>query len=322
MISLNREAMKIVHKILEAPDALGVRITKLPNGTTVIDMGVDAPGGWLAGKYYTLISLGGLGDISYENFQVGKYVLPAVRVMADLPLEACIGSQIAGWRVEKRANAPIGAGPARALNRDNPDKYFKIYPYSDQNDEGVIAFQTAEPIGVDTANTIASSCQILAENLYILIASNTSLVTAIQVAARIIEQSLHRLEEEGFNVACVQQAQGFCVIPPLTNDDMTAFGRINDALLYGGTSTLYVESSDEVIEKVIDRVVSTASPTYGRLFADIYEEAGCDFYNTPLELNSPAVVQINNLTTGRTFRAGKIDIAVLERSFFGSNQSK
>ena len=72
MLSINRESMKIVQKILEAPEALGVKVSSLENGTTVIDMGLEAPGGWLAGKYYTLITLGGLGDISYEQFQLGR----------------------------------------------------------------------------------------------------------------------------------------------------------------------------------------------------------------------------------------------------------
>ena len=199
MISINQEAMKTVRRILDAPDALGVIVDRLPNGATVIDMGQRAPGGWVAGKYYTLITLGGLGKVSYEPFAVGDRVLSAVRVMIDQPMLACIASQIAGWRLEgARAGAPILAGPARALNQANPDHYFDLIDYRDQADEGVIAIQTAEPVTEDWAATIAAACRIQPENLYILVAPNSSLVCAIQVAARIVEQSLHRLAEEGF----------------------------------------------------------------------------------------------------------------------------
>ncbi len=316
MLSLNQEAMKVINKILDAPETIGALVEKLACGSTVIDLGLKAAGSWTAGKYYTLITLGGLGEVSFENFQLGGFDLVAVRVMLDHPLEACFGSQIAGWRIMERPNAPIGAGPARALNK-TPDKYLKIYPYRDQSHQAMLAIQTNQPILNEEAQAIATACQVEPEDLYILMASSTSLTCAVQVSARIVEQSLHRLEEEGFDVHTVVQAHGFCVIPPLCDDEMTSFGRINDALLYGGVATLVVRSSDSEIEKVINRVVSLASPTYGSLFTEIYEDAGRDFFNTPLALNSPAVVQINNLTTGRMFRAGQIDEEILVRSFFG-----
>ena len=318
MISINREAMKTVRRILDAPDALGVIVERLPNGATVIDMGQAAPGGWAAGKYYTLITLGGLGKVSYEPFAVGDRVLSAVRVMIDQPMLACIASQIAGWRLEgAREGAPILAGPARALNHGNLDHYFDLIEYRDQADEGVIAIQTAEAVTEDWATTIAQACKLKPENLYILVAPNSSLVCAIQVAARIVEQSLHRLAEEGFSVNTVKYAHGFGVIPPLIKDEKIAMGRINDSLLYGGVATLYVETTDAAIEAVIGKVVSVASRAYGRPFVDIYEDAGRDFYQIPLDLHSPAVLHINNLNSGRTFSAGEINYAVLQESFFG-----
>ena len=317
MLSINREAMKIVHKILESPEALGVKVTRLENGTTVIDMGLEAPGGWLAGKYYTLITLGGLGDLSYEHFQLGEYALSAVRVLADLPQIACVASQIAGWRLESREDAPIGAGPARALN-PMPDHYFQmIGGYGEVYHEGVICIQTPEPVTVDTANAVAEACGLRPENLTVLFAPSASLVCAVQVSARIIEQTLHRLNEEGFDVKTLRQAQGYCVIPPLTNDEVQAFGRINDALLYGGVATLYVESTDEACAAAVQKVTSSVSRAYGRPFVEIYEDAGRDFYQIPLDLHSPAVVQINNLSTGNSFRAGRINYEVLKWSYLG-----
>jgi methenyltetrahydromethanopterin cyclohydrolase len=318
MISINREAMKVVWRILEAPEALGVGVTRLASGATVVDMGQAAPGGWVAGKYYTLITLGGLGEVSYEPFAVGDRVLSAVRVMIDHPMEACIASQIAGWRLEgARAGAPILAGPARALNRANPDHYFDLIDYRDLAEEGVIAIQTAEPVTDDWAVTIARACGLEPAKLYILVAPNSSLVCAIQVAARIVEQSLHRLAEEGFDVGCVRYAHGLGVIPPLIADELVAMGRINDSLLYGGISTLYVDTDDSAVEAVIGKVVSSASRAYGRPFVEIYEEAGRDFYQIPLDLHSHAVLHINNLASGRTFSAGEINVGVLNRSFFG-----
>lgn len=317
-LSINREAIRLVRRILESPAALGVTTTRLPNGATVIDMGQAAPGGWTAARYYTQITLGGLGEVSYESFPLGTRALPAVRVMVDQPMAACVASQIAGWRLESaRAGAPILAGPARALNRAHPDHYFDLIDYRDTAEEGVIAIQTAEPVPPEWAEAIAAACRIRPDNLYILVAPNSSLVCAVQVAARIVEQALHRLAEEGFDVNQVTYAHGLGVIPPLIADEVAAMGRINDSLLYGGIATLYVRASDDTIAAVIGKVVSAASRAYGRPFAEIYKDAGYDFYQIPLDLHSPAVLHINNIASGRTFSAGEINAAVLEQSFFG-----
>ncbi|MFQ5556010.1 MAG: methenyltetrahydromethanopterin cyclohydrolase, partial [Acidimicrobiales bacterium] len=84
MISVNREAMRIVRRIVDEADALGVVVDTLANGTTVIDMGLDAPGaGWRAARLYTLVTLGGLAEVSYEPFVVADRTLSAVRVMID-----------------------------------------------------------------------------------------------------------------------------------------------------------------------------------------------------------------------------------------------
>ncbi len=318
MISINREAMRVVRKVLDAPERLGVRVVTLENGSTLIDMGQQAPGGWAAARYYTQITLGGLARVSYEPFPVAGRMLSAIRVMIDHPLEACVASQIAGWRLEgSRAGAPILAGPGRALNRANPDHYLDLTSYRDDYHEVVVAIQTADPVTADTADVIAAACRVRPQDVYILVAPNSSLVCGVQVAARIVEQALHRLAEEGLDLNVVKHANGVGVIPPLIADEVVAMGRINDTLLYGGIATLYVDTTDEAAATVVEKVVSVASRAYGRPFVEIYEEAGRDFYNIPLDLHSPAVLHLNNIRTGRTFSAGVINEAVLKRSFFG-----
>ena len=319
-ISINREAMKIVHKILDNPAPIGVLVTQLPNGSTVIDMGQKAPGSWVAGRYYTEITMGGLGEFSYENFPIpiNGVRLQAVRVITDFPLLACTASQIAGWRLETGDFAPILSGPARALNIE-PDHHFDHIDYRDNHHEAVIAIQTSEPVRPEWAELIARQCRIKPEDLYILVASNSSLVCAVQVVARSVEQTIHRLEEEGLAMSAVFSAHGFGVMPPLVEDDLLAMGRINDSLLYGSEATFYVRHEDDAfVEAVVNKVVSQASRVYGRPFIEIFEEAGRDFYNVPLDLHSPAVCHLNNMTTGNTFSAGEINTAVLTRSFFGN----
>ena len=318
MISINREAMKVVRTVLAAPEALGVRVETLPNGATTIDMGLAAPGGWLAARYYTLVTLGGLADVSYEPFRLGERTLTAVRVMIDHTQEACVASQIAGWRLEPAGteHAAILSGPGRALNR-TPDHYFEYTDYRDDHHEAVVAIQTSRPVDVAMTDAIAAGANTEPHDVYVLFAPNRSLVCAVQVAARIVEQSLHRMAEEGFELRNAGAASGFGVIPPLVADDVAAMGRINDSLLYGGEATIHVTGTDEECARVVARSVASASHAYGRPFVEIYEDAGRDFYEIPLDLHSPAVLHLNNVTTGTTHSAGEINEDVLERSFFG-----
>ena len=167
------------------------------------------------------------------------------------------------------------------------------------------------------AEQIATACRVKPEELYILVAPNRSLVCAVQVSARIVEQTIHRLEEEGLPLDSIFSAQGFCVLPPLIDDDLVAMGRINDCLLYGGEATFYLRhDDDDFIAKLAKKVVAQASNAYGQPFIEIFEAAGRDFYRIPLDLHSPAVVHLNNLTTGTTHSAGEINEAVLAASFF------
>ena len=319
MISINREAMKAVRLILDEADVLGVTVDRLENGTTVIDMGLRAKGGWRAAQLYTLVSLGGLASVSYEPFDLAGRMLTAVRVMIDHPIEACVASQIAGWRLQAPGteHAAILAGPGRALNRDNLDHYFEWIDYRDDHHQSVVAIQTSEAIPAAIADVIAAAGRVHPADLYVLFAPNRSLVTAVQVAARIVEQAIHRLAEEGMDLRGLRHAYGLGVIPPLVDDDLVAMGRINDSLLYGGIANITVDGDDDQCAEIVGRVVSSACSAYGRPFMEIYEDAGRDFYEIPNELHSPAEIHLTNLASGRTFSAGSINTEVLTASFFG-----
>ena len=49
-------------------------------------------------------------------------------------------------------------------------------------------------------------------------------------------------------------------------------------------------------------------------FLEIYKEAGFDFYKIDPNIFAPAVVVVNNFKTGKTFRAGSLDVEVMKGS--------
>lgn len=318
MISVNRQALRIIQeKILPNQDLLKIEVKKLENGATVIDMGQVAEGSWEAGRLFAEITQGGIVEIAFGKFQLGEYILPSVHVYSPDPL-------ISGWVCQRHADPlpgsehqPILTGPAKALLKP-PDMSIQFVNYQDDSPVAVAPLQTSEPITEEKAAWIANSCQISPENLYVLVAPSTSLVCSIQVAARPIDNLMHRLQEENFDIRAVKSAFSTAPIPPLSPDGLEAMGRINDCLLYGGHVLVYVNSTDQEIERVLPKLTLEHTGQYGKLFKQIFEENDCNFHNIDLRVHTTALIQVNNLRSGRCFSTGKIDHEILYRSFFGA----
>ncbi len=60
---------------------------------------------------------------------------------------------------------------------------------------------------------------------------------------------------------------------------------------------------------------STTSRDHGRPFAEIFKAYKGDFYAIDPMLFSPAQAIVTAVETGETFRAGKVDDALLDASF-------
>ena len=72
------------------------------------------------------------------------------------------------------------------------------------------------------------------------------------------------------------------------------------------TGAMMPEGADAVV------MVENTGSSNGRI--EIYKEAGFDFYKIDPNIFAPAIVSINNLKTGKTFRAGSLDIPVMKES--------
>ncbi|MGM0438372.1 MAG: methenyltetrahydromethanopterin cyclohydrolase [Bacillota bacterium] len=321
MISVNKQSFLLVKELIKYKNILKIGVKTLKNGTNVIDLGQNVEGSWEAGRILTEILLGGLGKVSFETFpkKISGNYLPAVNIRTDHPLISLAGCQISGWELTSGDFAPILAGPGRTLGRKDNDWLSPYTDYVDKYDKAILTIESPEPITLEQSQKLAKACNIKPEMLYILIAPPASLTTYIQVSGRILEQTLHRLQEENFNLKSIKQAQGFCVIPPVIKDELISMGRMNDALIYGGHSVFSVDTSDKNINRIINKITSDKSDVYGKPFKEIFKEADLDFYNVPKELFSPASVTIVNENTGQIFNSGKFNIEVLAKSFTDTN---
>jgi methenyltetrahydromethanopterin cyclohydrolase len=319
MFSINQNAVRIVkEKIMPRAEELNCRIIHLKNGATVIDMGVDAPGGWLAGKLFVEACIGGLGHVDFGRFQYGSIDLPSIDVYIDHPQEACLASQFSGWKMPGKDIPgyinPIGSGPARALARN--DIFWQAWPYEDIHHETVFAAQTTEIPDESIAAQIASACKLHTENVYILATKTCSIAGSIQICSRTVEASIWRLHRKGFDIAKIISGMGTCAIAPPVQDELKGMDRVNTALIYGASVRYIVNCADEEIKAVIHQVPFNASRRFGERFIDLFEEGKRDFYLVDKDIHTIACYEITNYATGRTFNAGVIREDRLKESLY------
>jgi len=316
MISVNKRAAAIVQQMLDDCEALGLRSRRLKNGSTVLDAGIDVPGSMEAGRLFARVSMGALGQVTFtqQSYGIGEdgFRLPSVAVTASLPHIACMASQYAGWAIKQGGYFAIGSGPARALYAGE-DIYQKL-GYRDRAEMAVLTMEGRELPGENVAAFVAEKCGVKPEQTTLLIAPTASLVGSIQIAARAAETGLHKLVELGFDVRKVTAAFGLCPLAPVASDDLRAIGRTNDAILYGSQVYFTVRADDEELAALVDRVPSAGSRDYGTPFHELFKRYNGDFFQIDRMLFSPAQVEINNLKSGRIFRAGHVNPSLLRTS--------
>ena len=311
MPSINTQSAKIVQRMIADAETLNVLVHRLPNGTTVLDAGVETPGSLDAGRRFAEVCLGGLGSIAFDFIRWDSLEIPGVTVTVNDPPLACMASQYAGWAIQRDSFFAMGSGPARALY--GGEALFEQLSYRDSADVAVLALESRALPTPDVADWIAEKCRVGPEQLYLLVAPTASLVGSVQVAARVVETGLHKMTKLGFDFQTVLAGVGTCPLAPIAADDLQAIGRTNDTVLYGGQVWYTVQAEDAAIASLIERLPSSVSRDYGTPFYELFQRYGGDFYQIDPLLFSPAEIYINNVVSGRTFHAGSRDAAMIQK---------
>ena len=309
--SLNEQALQYI-----APDfegSIGEVQTRLANDATVIDLGVSARGSLAGGELLSHVCMAGCGQVSIVPGSAFRPDWPTVQVKTDQPVAACLQSQYAGWKISVGDYFAMGSGPMRAAAAS--EELFEKLPVDESADRVIGVLETGQLPGADVAAYIADRCGVETSGVTLLVAPTASLAGTMQVVARSVETSLHKLFELNFDVNRIRYGFGTAPLPPVAKDDLSGIGRTNDAILYGGQVTLWVTGDDESLEEIGPRVPASAADSYGKPFLDIFREADHDFYKIDPLLFSPGEVVFHNIETGRAFRFGQVEPAILSQSF-------
>jgi methenyltetrahydromethanopterin cyclohydrolase len=314
MISVNRVADALVQKLCNEAEGFGVAVSKTESGATLIDAGIEANGGFAAGKIITEICMGGCGNADVLMKQYDDLDLPTIFIHTDHPAIATLGSQFAGWQIKSNNFFALGSGPARALALKPKEIYEKIH-YQDRASNGTILLETSKKPPEELIKKLASECKITPNRLVIILAPTTSIAGSTQISGRVVETGMHRLTKLGLDPTLIAYAGGYAPIMPVHPEFAEAMGRTNDAIQYAGVTYYTLSGSDdERLKAIVGKAYSGMSKCYGKPFKEVLREADNDFYRVDPNLFAPAVLVMNNLETGTIFRAGETNIKVLKRS--------
>jgi methenyltetrahydromethanopterin cyclohydrolase len=310
---LNELSLGLCRTAIGHADAWRISHHTLANGAKVLDFGVKVVGGILAGQNLARICMADRAKVTVHPADQALGPWPQIQVYTEHPVLACMASQYAGWPVKHDRFFAMGSGPMRAKRGREP--VLEAIAASDDSSVAVGVLECDEIPSLDVARMVASECQVQESDVYLCVAPTRSIAGTVQVVARSVETSLHKLFELGFPLDAVVGGHGAAPLPPPAIDFVDGIGRTNDAILYGGHVTLWVTADDSQIEAVGPKVPSSHSKDYGKPFAETFRSYDCDFYKVDPGLFSPAMVTIINLKSGKSWRWGQLAPDILKRSF-------
>jgi methenyltetrahydromethanopterin cyclohydrolase len=313
---LNYRATVLARQMIDEAETLRISVHQNSSGTNIVDCGTASPGGLEAGRRMAEICLAGLGQVAISAFPYCAGML-AVSVATDHPIAACMASQYAGWRISVGDYFAMGSGPMRAAA--GAEKLFEEIGFQEDRaaQTAVGVLETGQLPPEAACRYMAEACGVPPAEVTLLVAKTASQAGTIQIVARSVETALHKMHELKFDLARIESGFGIAPLPPVAAKTLAAMGRTNDAILYGGEVTLWVRGDDDTLAALGPKIPSSASPDYGRPFAEIFAACDRDFYRIDPHLFAPAVVNLCNLDTGRSFRFGQVLPEMLERSFRG-----
>jgi len=312
-LGMNERAWALADRCVTRAAELRIAVDILSSGARVIDAGIDVPGGLAAGAALAELCMGGLGHIAFTSMAIGGESWPAVQVWTDHPAAACMASQYAGWTINPSGFFAMGSGPLRAKARVERELFAKL-DYVENFGRGVLVLEGRTRPTDEVAAWVAAKAGIAADAITFAIAPTASIAGGIQIAARVIETGLHKMDTIGFDVTRVVSAFGVAPWPPIARSDVRAIGRTNDCILYGGQARYVVDAGDDQLAGLAERLPASASPDYGTPFYDVFKRYDSDFYKIDPLLFSPAEVWLMSATSGNTFHGGRLAPDVLRTS--------
>jgi len=316
-LSVNCRARKLTDALQREAAALNVRVAKGSLGETLIDAGQARRGGLSAGLRIAEICMGGLGGVSLRPDNATPRWPWTIAVASSQPVIACLASQYAGWNLSHGTGPDaffaLGSGPARALARK--EAIFDDVGYEDSWNCATLVIESDRPPPPPVIEKVAHDCRVAPSEVAVIYAPTQSLAGSTQVVARVLEVALHKAHQLKFPLERIVDGIAAAPLSPPHPDFVTAMGRTNDAIIYGGRVQLFVTGSAADAKALAEALPSSTSRDFGAPFSETFKRFKGDFYAIDPMLFSPAEVIVTALESGASFRAGTLHHELLDASF-------
>ena len=320
--SVNHKTQPLVKYLIDNADSLRIGVEQLKNGCTIIDAGIKVPGGIEAGRIIAEICMGGLGKVTFSHSPYTSNWPLSVNVHTSNPVLSCLGCQYAGWSLSHDKYYALGSGPARAMatklkegQKEPIEELYKELAYQDVAETATLVIENDAIPPVEIIEKVAAACNISPSKLTIIVTPTSSLAGCVQVVSRVLEVAMHKAHALHFPLEHIVDGSGSAPVCPPHPKFVKAMGRTNDAILFAGQVHIFVKGTDEAAQKLANDLPSSTSKDYGKPFADIFKQYEYDFFKIDAMLFSPASVIVTAVESGNSFRAGKLNNALLDQSF-------
>lgn len=315
--NVSERVLPLVEQLVSGADKYRVAVTTAESGVTMVDAGIEAPGGLAAGRLIGEICMGGLGSVQIAAADRQQRWWWHVDVHSSDPVTACLASQYAGWSLNhgegKDAFYALGSGPARAMGSKEP--LYEELGYRNPPGQTAIVLEVDKTPPKEVLDKVVDRCGISPEQLTVILTPTTSIAGGVQVVARVLEVALHKVHELKFPLRQIVDGAGSAPVPPPSGDFMKSMGRTNDAILFGGRVHLFVDCDDDDAKTLAEQLPSASSKDFGRPFGAVFKDYGYDFYKVDPMLFSPAQCAVSVMKSGNTFYGGELREDLLEESF-------
>lgn len=311
--SLGDLSTPLVGALVAAAPALRLGVERNRAGAVIVDAGIAVAGGLEGGRRIAEICMGGLGSVSLGAGSPFERWPFRVGVHTAQPVLACLCGQYAGWSLSHGDYFAMASGPGRATAAVE-DIYGEL-GYRDDAARPVLVLEAGTTPPDALIDEVATKCRVAADALTFILTPTSSLAGTVQIVARVLEVAVHKVHALHFPLERLRDGLGTAPLPPPSPDFLTAMGRTNDAILFGGQVQLFVTGPDDDARELTTNLPSSSSRDFGKPFAQVFADAGNDFYKIDPMLFSPAEVMVTAIDSGRTFRGGRLAPELLERSF-------
>jgi len=282
----------------------GLSVQILPCKATLIDAGFGVVGSFEAGRALIEICHGGLANASLDLVDLGGIILPRVSVESLHPLLSTYGLQASYPLSSDEAGIRVSGSIRLYLDGGSPAK----------DASGIAVIESDSLPGDAFALHLAERSGIAPQMLTLIAAPIASVVGATQIAGRVNESVIFTMKESlGIEPSIVKQIVGRAPICPVSGNAPLIEKRPypDDFIHYAGEAYLSVDDfPDDDLGKLAQQLAFESTSIYGCLFCDLLHEAGGVFEKIPdlNDINKPAQITINHLSSGRVSHAGKMDV--------------